>query len=105
MKDNKFPPAGTVVNEDKCKNVEVYVDPARSDEKMSLYEYSRWGALIEAVGVIGNHIDSNSPSGRRDPNWVKPIAIQKYIDERTPSMLHENAVERKIHQVFEPCTT
>ena len=70
---------------------------------MSLYEYSRWGALIEAVGIIGNHLDTNV--SRKDPNWVKPIAIQKYIDERTYSMLHENAVEREIGEVFEPCTT
>ena len=61
--------------------------------------------MIEAVGIISGHIDRNPPSSRKDPNWVKPIAIQKYIEERTPSMLHENAVDRGIAEVFEPCTT
>jgi len=105
MKNNNFPPAGAVVDVDKCKGVDIQIDAQRPDSKMSLYEYSRWGALIEAVGVIGNHIDSNGHPSIKDPNWVKPIAIQKYIDERTPSMLHENAVDREIKEVFVPCTT
>ena len=105
MKNKDFPPQGSVVNVDKCKRVSVIVDKTRPDLKMTLYEYTRWGAMIEAVGIIGDHIDRNTPSARKDPNWVKPIAIQKYIEERTPSMVHENAVDREITEVFEPCTT
>tara|TARA_R110002167_G_C12498389_1_gene636117 strand:- start:313 stop:633 length:321 start_codon:yes stop_codon:yes gene_type:complete len=105
MSNKNFPPVGTVVDEDKCKGVMVIVDKNRPDVKMSLYEMSRWDALIEAVGIIGDHLDTNTPVYKKaSSNWVKPIAIQKYIDERTPSKLHENATERKIAEVFVPCT-
>ena len=55
---------------------------------MSEYEIARWMSLIEAVDIIGGKIDQLGIKGK-DVNWVKPIAIQKYIDERTESMLYE----------------
>jgi hypothetical protein len=55
---------------------------------MSEYEIARWMSLIEAVDIIGGKIDQLGAKGT-GVNWVKPIAIQKYVDERTDSMLHE----------------
>ena len=55
---------------------------------LSEFEIARWMSLIEAVDIIGGKIDQLGAKGS-NVNWVKPIAIQKYIDERTESMLFE----------------
>ena len=57
-------------------------------EQMSYYELSRWMSLIEAV----EHVDKkcaqlNIP--KNSNKWIKPIALQKYVDERTEGMLFE----------------
>lgn len=93
---------GQVVSPEKCKEVSVYIDKSRSDETMSLYEMSRWVSLMEAMSVIDNHMTNNNTN---TTNWVKPIAIQKYIDERSPIVMHEIATEKQIDKVFVPCTT
>jgi hypothetical protein len=92
---------GKIICKDKRKDVRVYVDKARSDETMSLFEMSRWVSLMEAMSVIDGHLNTNKTSVS---NWVKPIAIQKYIDERSPIVMHELAVEKDISEVFVPCT-
>lgn len=54
---------------------------------MTEYEMSRWCAMLDAVGVIDKKLhDLKIPSSN---NWVKPIAIQKYIDEKYQDILHE----------------
>mgnify|MGYP001173441957 FL=1 len=93
-----------VIDVDKCKNVEVVVDTS-SNRKMSLYEFARWNCLAEAVAIIGEKCDTLSSKVGRPVNWIKPIPIQKYIDERTMSMLFEIVTERNITEVFKPCTT
>jgi hypothetical protein len=55
---------------------------------MSEYEICRWMSLIEAVDIIDTKSKQLKLS-EKELNWVKPIAIQKYIDERTESMLFE----------------
>jgi hypothetical protein len=55
---------------------------------MSEYEISRWLSMIEAVDIIDQKAKQLGIKGK-GINWVKPIAIQKYIDERTESMLFE----------------
>lgn len=53
---------------------------------MSLYELSRWCSMIDAVGIIDKKLDDMRV---KNTNWVKPIAIQKYIDEKYQDVLHE----------------
>lgn len=93
---------GKIISEDKCKDVRVYIDKNRSDETMSLYEMSRWVSLMEAMSVIDSHMIKNLANST---NWVKPIAIQKYIEERAPIVMHEIAVDKQIDEAFVPCTT
>ena len=57
---------------------------------MSEYEVCRWLSLIEAVDIIDQKAQQLGAKGD-SINWVKPIAIQKYIDDRTESMLFELA--------------
>jgi hypothetical protein len=62
--------------------------PQGKEYVMTEYEICRWMSLIEAVDII----DTKSKQLKlteKELNWVKLIAIQKYIDERTESMLFE----------------
>jgi hypothetical protein len=62
--------------------------PRGNEYVMSEYEICRWMSLIEAVDIIDTKSKQLKLS-EKELNWVKPIAIQKYIDERTESMLFE----------------
>lgn len=86
---------GKVVSENLAKETQIYVDSQHS-ETMSVYELSRWHCLLESIEYIDQKVKQLDFKG----DWVKPIAIQKYIDERTPSMLHEISTSRNIHEVF-----
>ena len=76
---------------DVKKHMETKIELTSPKDKkytMSEYEMCRWMSLIEAVDIINEK--SEQLGGKADSvNWVKPIAIQKYIDERTESMLYE----------------
>lgn len=61
---------------------------------MSLDEIVRWNCLIEAIKVA----DIQMKQLGVDPekyDWVKPVAIEKYIDERFHSMKHDIVYEIK----------
>ena len=55
---------------------------------MQFNEFVRWACLIEALEVVGGRVDSTE-----DDTWVKPLAFQKYIQERFHSMKHDLKVE------------
>jgi hypothetical protein len=95
---NEIDIQGKVVCTESTKKINVIIDNT-TNETMSLYEFTRWNCLLEAVDIIdqkAKQINNNTS------NWVKPIAIQKYIDERTPSMLHEIALDRGVKEAFKP---
>ena len=68
---------------------------------MSEYEICRWMSLIEAVDIIDKKTEQLGVKGK-NINWVKPIAIQKYIDERTEGLLFEIADDLNKERL---CTT
>tara|TARA_R110002051_G_scaffold158065_1_gene229518 strand:+ start:183 stop:437 length:255 start_codon:yes stop_codon:yes gene_type:complete len=58
-----------------------------NEEKMSVYEMSRWFCLLEALDLItkkGQALKLDLVKGHK---WVKPIALQKYIEERINSVV------------------
>tara|TARA_R100000664_G_scaffold26321_1_gene36484 strand:- start:3364 stop:3594 length:231 start_codon:yes stop_codon:yes gene_type:complete len=55
---------------------------------MEFNEFVRWACLIEALEVVGGKVD-----GVKDEKWIKPLAFQKYIQERFHSMKHDLNVE------------
>jgi hypothetical protein len=78
-----------MIDIDKHKNTQVELtSPKGKTYNMSEHEICRWFSLIEAVDIIDKKSEQLGIKGR-GINWVKPIAIQKYIDERTESMLFE----------------
>lgn len=58
------------------------------DYNMSLYELSRWCSLIEGVEVIDKKLRQLDLAGKSDI-WIKPIPLQKYIDERSDDILYD----------------
>ena len=67
-------------------------------EDMSLYEAARWSALIAGLDVITKRAGQLKIDLDKDKNWLKPLALQKYIEEETPVAIAE------INQGLE-CTT
>jgi hypothetical protein len=64
----------------------------KTTKDMSLDEIVRWSCLVEAISVA----DAQMINHGIDPekfDWVKPIAIEKYIDERFHSMKHDIVYE------------
>ena len=59
-----------------------------STKTMGFDEFVRWACLVEALEVVGKE-DIDLQSNK----WVKPLAFQKYIDERFHSMKHDLKVE------------
>ena len=78
-----------MINCNKYKEVNVTLKKTEEQtENMSYYELSRWMSLIEGVEFVSNKCKQLGISDRSNC-WIKPNALQKYIDERTPSMLFE----------------
>jgi|TARA_R100001594_G_scaffold132138_1_gene172177 hypothetical protein len=61
-------------------------------KEMEFDELVRWACLIEALEVVGGKEDIDIESS----NWIKPLAFQKYIDERFHSMKHDLKVEASL---------
>ena len=59
-----------------------------STKTMGFDEFVRWACLVEALEVVGKE-DIDLQSNK----WIKPLAFQKYIDERFHSMKHDLKVE------------
>lgn len=78
-----------MIDVDKYKNKQITIKvDSQGEDKMSYYELARWMSLIEAVEFIDKK-SKQLNKNESDTSWVKPIAIQKYIDERTNGMLFE----------------
>lgn len=62
--------------------------------EMTLNEMARWACLVEAVDSIEKKCEERGKN-MDDIDWVKPLAIQKYIEERYHAMLHDVTVEHQ----------
>ena len=56
---------------------------------MEFDELVRWCCLVEALEVVDKKEDVDISNDK----WIKPLAFQKYIDERFHSMKHDLKVE------------
>lgn len=78
-----------MINCDKYKNKKITLsETSEKKTEMSFYELSRWMSLIEGI----EHVDKKCKQLKisdRNNCWVKPNALQKYVDERYQSMLFE----------------
>ena len=73
-----------------------------TDYNMSVYELSRWCCLIEGIEVIDKKIKQTGMTGD-DKFWVKPIPLQKYIDERSDEILFDLVNDKDNIKVLDQC--
>ena len=66
-----------------------------TSEEMTIETYTRWLCLVEALDVI-TQVAERKKINLNNNDWVKPIALQKYIDERYLSMLHDVKCEEAL---------
>jgi hypothetical protein len=79
-----------MIDIEKYKNQKLTVRIDDEKDEMSYFEFSRWLSLLEGVELVGKK-SSQMGLDNKDKSWIKPIAFQKYIDERYKSMLYEIA--------------
>ncbi len=60
--------------------------------KMDIDELTRWACLLEGIEQVSAKCEELG-MGRENEEWIKPLAFQKYIDERFHSMKHDLSVE------------
>ena len=78
---------------------EIDITNKRGDRiEMSQDEVARWCCLVEAVDIIDKK-GSQMGIDLKKNNWVKPIAIQKYIDERFDTMIEEIEHEKQNYPI------
>ena len=73
------------------------VDIERNDgsiETMSATEFTRWACLVEAFDFIKNKADELGIDNL--DLLIKPAAIEKYMEERAVSMLHDVKCEIRL---------
>ena len=58
-----------------------------NDETMTAYEMARWLSLIEGIDVVSKAAVRMNIDLEHYDKWVKPLAFQKYIGERTYGMI------------------
>ena len=68
-----------------AKNVQVKMH----GETMTAYTAARWMALMEGIDFIDNTAKRMKVDLSDQKKWVKPLAFQKYINERTYGMVAE----------------
>lgn len=78
-----------MIDHEKYKNKDIALrKTSEGTDKMSYYEMARWLSLIEGVEVVSKKCEQlNIPD--KSNCWIKPNALQKYVDERHTSMLFE----------------
>jgi hypothetical protein len=55
-------------------------------EEMSSVSFARWACLVEALNFIQEKAEQLNLNV---DNFLKPVAIDHYIEERYPAMLHD----------------
>ena len=55
-------------------------------------EFVRWACLIEGVEKVSGKLEEAGIDLNTN-DWVKPLAFQKYVEERYHSMRHDLTVE------------
>lgn len=74
------------MNIDNLKNAK-HVTVKFKEEEMSAYTLARWLAIMEAIDVINQSAEKMNVDLNKYNQWVKPIAFQKYINERTYGLI------------------
>jgi hypothetical protein len=67
-------------------------------KEMDIDELTRWACLIEGIEQVSKKYEELGESMDTD-DWIKPLAFQKYLDERFHSMKHDLTVEATLGRI------
>jgi hypothetical protein len=67
----------------------INVELKNKTEAMSVETYARWMCLIEAIELVCSKAKQIKVDTATNMDWIKPLAFQKYIEERFESMINE----------------
>jgi hypothetical protein len=67
-------------------------------KEMDIDELTRWACLIEGIEQVSKKYEELGESMETD-DWIKPLAFQKYLDERFHSMKHDLTVEATLGRI------
>lgn len=67
-------------------------------KEMDINELTRWACLLEGIEQVSKRYDDLGESMDTD-EWIKPLAFQKYIEERFHSMKHDLTVEATLGRI------
>ena len=85
----------------KSNNNSKLIEIKRKDdvvEYMTVEEFTRWACLIEGIQAVDEKlVAANIPD--TNTKWVKPLAFEKYIQERFPAMLHDVSTEQRLGNI------
>ena len=68
------------------------------EKTMTFDEFVRWACLIEGVEKVSEKLEEAGIDMNKT-EWVKPLAFQKYVEERYHSMKHDLTVEAKLGNI------
>jgi hypothetical protein len=71
----------------------IRIETKKGDVGMTLTEFARWACLVEAYLFIENKAQE---LGINPINMIKPLAIEKYINERYHAMLSDVQYEHDL---------
>ena len=83
----------------KDTNIVLKTKSGVTEEKMTVYEMARWLSLVESIDVVDRAAKRMKIDLKKDFKWVKPLAFQKYVEERYHSMKHDLTVEAKLGNI------
>ena len=65
---------------------------------ISLYEFTRWASLLEAVDIIAEKCEDRGINFDSDEGikYIKPLDIQDYVNTRTDTLLMKIKTARNI---------
>jgi hypothetical protein len=67
-------------------------------KEMDIDELTRWACLIEGIEQVSKKYEELGESMDTD-DWIKPLAFQKYLEERFHSMKHDLTVEAALGRI------
>ncbi|WP_396180122.1 hypothetical protein [Flavobacterium sp.] len=67
-------------------------------KEMDIDELTRWACLIEGIEQVSKKYEELGESMDTD-DWIKPLAFQKYLEERFHSMKHDLTVEATLGRI------
>jgi hypothetical protein len=86
----------------------ITIKAQNTEHNMSLDEYARWLSLLEGIEFVGKRVEQlKVRTNVDDIDWIKPLAFQKYIEERFESMKSDlSDIESQGLDInITPCTT